>query len=296
MKRSGPMEAARPSGGLASLRETQFFIERLNVSNAETMPSHHYHNYYEFYYLYGGDRFYFIKDKTYHVKRGMFVLIKPYEIHSTINYGKSGYDRCLIMLKRSFVAELEALMSGVDLFGCFEKDIHLVSLSLQEQRFVEELLYSMNAEYRAKAPGHKAFLKTAVTQLLLIIARHGADTMDAEANGLRAAHKTVSKVAAYINNNYREAITLASISEQFFISPCYFSRIFTQVTGVSFNDYLNEVRVKEAQQLLMSTEKPVAEIAEMVGYKSSTHFGRKFGQIAGMTPGEYRRLKRGSGS
>ena len=292
MKRTSTAEIARPAGGLAELHDTEFYIVRNSTSKPETMLNHHYHNCYELYYLYDGDRYYFIKDKTYHIKRGTFVLIKPYEIHSTINYAKSGYDRFLVMLKHSFVAEQEALLPGINLFECFDKDIRLVSLGIQEQSFVEGLLFLIAGEYRNKAPMYEAILKTAVTQLLLIIARHTSDAADMIASGLQPTHKTVLEVEAYINHSYHERITLASISEKFFISPTYLSRIFNQVTGIPFKEYLNGVRIKEAQQLLATTDRSIADIAEIVGYKSSTQFGRRFGAIMGMSPGEYRRFKR----
>ena len=286
-------EATSPLGGLSVFHNTQFALERSSVSTPVTMKNHHYHNNYEIYYLYSGDRYYFIKDKTYHVKRGNLVLVKPYEIHCTMNYSKSGYDRCLIMFRHSFVAELERLAEGINLFECFERDIHLIPLSIQEQSFVEGLLFSMANEQRSQSEGYEAFLKTAMTQLLLITARHASQATEITASGLQSTHKTVSEVAAYINNSYHEDITLSGISEKFFISPCYFSRIFKRVTGISFNEYLNGVRTKEAQRLLATTDESVAAIAEAVGYKSATHFGRCFGAIAGMSPSEYRRMKRG---
>lgn len=286
-------EPQRPLGSLSVLHDTPFAIERQSVTTPATMKNHHYHNNYELYYLYSGDRYYFIKDRTYHVKRGNLVLVKPYEIHCTSNYSKSGYDRCLIMFKRSFVAEVEALMPGINLFECCDRDIHIIPLDIQEQSFVEGLLFSMTNEFKAKDVGYEAFLKTAMTQILLIVSRHASQVKEDYASGLGATHKTVSEVAAYINNNYNEDITLSGISERFFISPCYFSRIFKRVTGISFNEYLNGVRVKEAQRLLASTDESVAAIGEAVGYKSSTHFGRSFMCIAGMSPSEYRRIKRG---
>ena len=133
-----------------------------------------------------------------------------------------------------------------------------------------------------------------MAQLLLIIARHASELQDNSISDLRSNHKTVSEVAAYINNNFSQEITLASISEKFFISPCYFSRVFSRATGISFKEYLNGVRIKEAQQMLVNTNKTITNISEAVGYKTASHFGRNFTSIVGMTPSEYRRLRRGS--
>ena len=278
--------------GLSILHEFPFSIERVsNDSPPSVRKKHHYHNTYELYYLISGDRYYFIKDKTYHVKRGNLVLVKPYDIHTTSGVSKIGYDRYLIMFKKSFIGEL-AEGAGLNLFESYDKDIHLIELSYQEQSFVESLLSAMINEHKSEAPGHTDFLRAAMVQLLLITARHAtaAEVMTADVVPM---NKTVSAVAAYIINNYREDITLDSISEQFFISPCYFSRTFKRITGLSFTEYLNGVRVKEAQRLLATTDSSIVEICEAVGYKSTTHFGRSFKSITGMSPTEYRRIKRG---
>ena len=280
------------SGGLTILHDFPFSIQRMSHAAPMATKNHHYHNTYEVYYLYSGDRYYFIKDKTYHVKRGNLVLVKPYDIHCTSNFSKSGYDRCLIMFKRSFISEMAGLVGDANLFECFERDIHLIPLSFQEQAFVETLLSAMVNEHKAQSPGYRDFLRTAMVQLLLLASRHAQSAPEGADNDVSPTHKTVSAVAAYINNNYNEDISLESVSEKFFISPCYFSRTFKRVTGIAFNEYLNGVRIKEAQRMLATTDIGIAELAEKVGYKSTTHFGRSFKSITGMSPTEYRRIKK----
>ncbi len=278
--------------GMAIIYDLLFNIARVSVTAPTGARTYHYHDAYELYYLYSGDRYYFIKDKTYHVKPGNLVLIKPYDIHCTSNFSKSGYDRILITFKKSYLDGFRDLIKGINLFECFEKDIHIIQLSLQEQSFIESLLLSMLTEHKSGNLGHEYFLKTALIQLLVYMSRYSGQLEDGTQSFVNAAHKTVSKVAAYINNNYKEDITLASVSDMFFISPCYFSRTFKKVTGVPFSEYLNGVRIKEAQQILKKTDMSVAEVAEAVGYKSTTHFGRTFKSIVGVSPAEYKRRRR----
>ena len=279
------------SGELAIMHDFSFSIQRMNNPAPITKKKHHYHNTYELYYLYSGERYYFIKDKTYHVKRGNLVLIKAYDIHCTSDFSHSGYDRCLIMFKKSLLSDISEAI-GTNLFECFERDIHLIPLSFQEQSFVETLLTTMVSENKNEGAGHEDFIKAAMVQLLLLTARHADSAAESIGDGVVTANKTVSSVAAYINNNYNEDITLERVAEKFFISPCYFSRTFKRVTGLSFTEYLNGVRIKEAQRLLATEDMSISEICERIGYKSTTHFGRSFKAIVGMSPTEYRRIKR----
>ncbi len=269
-----------------------FKIERVSTTTPTSSRTHHYHDLYEIYYLYSGDRYYFIKDKTYHIKRGNMVLIKPYDIHSTSSSSKSGYDRILITFKKSYLNGFLEAVKDLNLFECFEKDIHVIPFTFAEQSLVESLLISMLNEYEREAPGYEYFLKSALVQLLLIVCRHSGQLDSTTQSYASAAHKTVSEVAAYINTRYFEDITLKTISDRFFISPCYFSRTFKRVTGIPFIEYLNGVRVKEAQRLLKQTEMSIVEVSEAVGFKSTTHFGRTFKGIVGISPIEYRSRRR----
>lgn len=279
--------------GMNITSDLLFRIERVSTNAPiPTARTHHYHDFYEIYYLYSGDRYYFIKDKTYHVKRGDLVLIKPYDVHCTSNFSKSGYDRFLINLKKSYLDGLLDLTGGINLFECFEKDIHIVKLNPQEQNYIENLLMAMLSEYRSENLGHEYFLKTSLVQLLIFASRYSGQMADDSQSYITPVHKTVSEVAAYINNNYKEDITLESVSEMFFISPFYFSRTFKRVTGVAFTEYLSSIRIKEAKRLIVKTDMSISEIAEAVGYKSSTHFGRTFKSMLGMSPSTYKRTHR----
>ncbi len=280
------------STGMAVMSDLLFRIERASVNVPVPGRTHHYHDSYEIYYLYSGDRYYFIKDKSYHIKRGDLVLIKPYDVHCTTNFSKSGYDRFLINVKKSYLDGLLGLTCGINLFECFEKDIHVVKLNPQEQSYVENLLLAMLSEYCSENLGHDYFLKTSLIQLLIFASRYSGQIVDSSQSYVSAVHKTVSEVAAYINNNYKEDITLESVSEKFFISPFYFSRTFKRVTGVAFTEYLANIRIKEAKRLIAKTDMSISDIAEAVGYKSSTHFGRTFKSMIGMPPTTYKRIHR----
>jgi AraC-like DNA-binding protein len=277
---------------MAATSDQPFRIERTSTNLPIQGSPHHYHDTYEIYYLYSGDRYYFIKDKSYHIQRGDLVLIKPYDVHCTTNFSKSGYDRFLINVKKSYLDGLLELSGGINLFECFEKDIHVVKLNPQEQSYIENLLLAMLSEYCSDNLGHEYFLKTSLVQLLIFASRYSGQMIDDSQSYVSAVHKTVSEVAAYINNNYKEDITLESISDKFFISPFYFSRTFKRVTGVAFTEYLSGIRIKEAKRLISNTDMSMSDIAESVGYKSSTHFGRTFKSMIGMSPSTYKRISR----
>ena len=73
------------------------------------------------------------------------------------------------------------------------------------------------------------------------------------------------------------------------LKPVLISRFFRKATGNSFTDFVNRVRISRACQLLMDTEQPISHICYEVGFNSAANFNRRFLEIKGMTPSDFRR-------
>lgn len=101
--------------------------------------------------------------------------------------------------------------------------------------------------------------------------------------------KRIEDVLRYIDENYAQYdISLKTVAEEMELSYKYVSDAFKKETGKNFLEYLHEIRSRKAKELLASTEIPIAEIGEKIGYLSSNTFIKTFKKINGMTPGEYR--------
>lgn len=166
---------------------------------------------------------------------------------------------------------------------------HVHIYDLKGCAFLESLFDTMLASYGAGTANSEAYLKTALMQLLIFMSENGSRTDAPSLDYASPTHRMICEITAYINNNFCENITLASISEHFFISPCYFSRTFKAMTGLSFTEYLNNVRIKEALECLEKTDMSILNIAQSVGFAGNTHFGRVFKSIVGMSPMAYRK-------
>lgn len=99
---------------------------------------------------------------------------------------------------------------------------------------------------------------------------------------------TIEKVRQYLLEHYAEQITLKELSDRFYMSNTYLSSKFKNRTGSSFVDYLTEVRIKKAKELLLYSDRKIPEIASLVGYDDYTYFGKVFKKNTGYTPLEYR--------
>lgn len=98
----------------------------------------------------------------------------------------------------------------------------------------------------------------------------------------------IQKALDYIHTHYAEDLNREDLADIVFLSPSYFSKLFKQVTNMSFTDYLITVRMEEAIKLL-STQTKIGDIGIKVGYQSRNRFFINFRQYTGYSPTEYRR-------
>ena len=102
--------------------------------------------------------------------------------------------------------------------------------------------------------------------------------------------KPIRMAKQYIQEHYNEAISLETVSSEVGFNPAYFSTIFKKATGQNFMDYVKEVRINSAKDLLIHTSLDVAEIAQSVGYSDIKYFSRLFRKATNLTPSDYRKL------
>jgi YesN/AraC family two-component response regulator len=102
-------------------------------------------------------------------------------------------------------------------------------------------------------------------------------------------------IAAYIEDRYREDLSLAGLAQMACMNKFSFCRAFKNRFGLSFLSYLNTVRLRKAANLLEDPHLNVTGIATFVGYDNVAHFGRAFRAVYGMSPTEYRRSGKSGG-
>jgi two-component system response regulator YesN len=100
--------------------------------------------------------------------------------------------------------------------------------------------------------------------------------------------KLIGIVKDYIEKNYNENLTLNKIAEITYLNPNYFCEFFKEETSQTFIDYLTNVRIKKAKELLKDVRVKVYEVSDIVGYNDSAYFCRVFKKIVGVTPSQFR--------
>lgn len=138
--------------------------------------------------------------------------------------------------------------------------------------------------WRVRPLGYELRVRSLALQILYeIFQQHHLQDID--------PHKIrlVEEASRFIRANYQQKLTLADIAQSSTLSPTYFGSIFRRVTGQTPIEYLNETRVRVAQDLLTSTSISVSEAASEVGVEDLPYFSRMFKKYTGFSPSEFRR-------
>ncbi|MDQ8734188.1 response regulator [Paenibacillus sp. LHD-38] len=99
----------------------------------------------------------------------------------------------------------------------------------------------------------------------------------------------IEDIAEYIEQHPHEEITLQDISERFFLSREYISRKFKQETNGNLSDFIAEVRIKRAKELLANGQLKISQVAELVGFQDEKYFSRVFKKRTNCSPNDYRK-------
>ena len=100
--------------------------------------------------------------------------------------------------------------------------------------------------------------------------------------------KAVNECMDYIHYHLHEKITVAILAQHVHLNPTYLSELFARETGTSLSQYITDKRMEAAENMLKYSEYSFNEIAQILAYRSQSHFTKVFKKHSGMTPGEYR--------
>ena len=149
-----------------------------------------------------------------------------------------------------------------------------------------QLMQDILRQFQENTAIHEAVLSEQITKLLtyLLNSRTNDTLRD-------STEQVVSNTLAFVNEHFRERLSLEDLARNAHLSPYYFTRIFTEETGYTPHQYLIATRLNSAKFLLLNTELSVKDIAFSSGFHSETGFCNTFKKWEGMTPSVYRQPK-----
>jgi two-component system response regulator YesN len=108
---------------------------------------------------------------------------------------------------------------------------------------------------------------------------------------LELSGTAVETIKRWISANYNQHADLNTLAGMVFLTPSYLSKLFKQETGLTLTDYVIEIRIRKAKQLLKNApDLKIHEIGTEVGYPDPAYFNKLFKKVVGVTPNEYKRI------
>jgi AraC-like DNA-binding protein len=138
-------------------------------------------------------------------------------------------------------------------------------------------------ELRRSANGHTR--KT-------LVERHPALPESIRLTAEHHKHQALHKVLQHIDQHFRESVDQKQLAQRCGMTPFRFSRLFKEVVGIGFTDYILHKRMDFAKELLDNSQMPITSIGYEAGFKDPSYFARAFKQSCGYTPSEYRQAHR----
>lgn len=254
--------------------ENQVFYIR---KNDDVAGASHWHDCFEIEFIIEGSCTEVLNGVGRDVKRGDITLITPTDLHEVRNIDS------LVIYNMMFAAET---IDNEILNTILLKSANTFSWSLSDRDFAYALniLEYADTEFHQKNKNYERFMIDTINQLLTIILRM-SDTEISERKEL-----SMRSAALYIRMNFKRNPTLEDVAQAVNLNPAYFSVKFHEIMGVSYKEYLNDIKLNFASKALKNNrEMSVSEICYESGFGSLSHFHREFKEKFGCTPLEFRR-------
>jgi len=266
---------------------TRIYIEKQIRVPTFTMTYEHSHNFYEIFYLKTGSCVYTVNNNLHHLSAGELFIVKPGDTHGTHYEGTVPCERIVIYcdldsLPPQFVEKHDNILTGFSHSG----KVIMVKKSLSR---LENLLEQMLEENNIPDEYSYDFLSLQLIALILNIQRNGIFVYEQMKPFSDLSISTdIENALRYVAQNFSLAITLEDVAEEINLSPTYLSKKFKKITGLTFKEYVNYIRIRQACQMLITTDDNITKIAVNCGFNSSNYFKDCFRRVIGVSPRAFR--------
>lgn len=262
------------------------YIERQVRVPSFTMSYEHFHNYYEVFYLKTGSCIYSVNNHLHHLTSGDVFIVTPGDSHSTSYEGLVPCERIVVYCMPEVLPELFR-EKHADICNKLSRSGKVVLVKKGQQQ-IETLLNTMLEENNIPDEYSYELLQLQMLELLLTLQRNGIFVYEQIQQDTGISHD-IEEALQYIAQNFSMPLTLEEVSRKINLTPTYLSRKFKKETGTTFKEYLNYIRIRQACQMLITTDDSVTKIAVNCGFNSSNYFKDCFRRINGVSPRAFRK-------
>ncbi len=157
----------------------------------------------------------------------------------------------------------------------------LCHLTQKKYELIQQMAQSLFDDMDKSTPFSKFSAKTTINNIIINIIKNSNITVN-------PVPQHIQVITSYVNRNFNTDLTLEALAGTFNMSANYLGKLFKKHLNMSYNDYLNTVRIKYACHMISSSRIGIKEIAFSSGYSSTEYFHTVFKKHTGFTPMQYR--------
>jgi len=255
------------------------------------------HEYFEVLYLCSGSAICHVQGRSFPFEEGDLVVLKS-TLQNAIEWRSSPPGRLVALLFDPDLIRCDGAGDGAEYLAPFllqDSDFpHVVTAKTGVPRDVLEFMLRIRSELPTSSSTACLAVRTYLKTLLMLLVNHYSrhtGTVQIYQHQQRAVER-LRPVFQRLDENCGSAIQVGDAARMCGMSETHFMSAFKHVTGVSFMKYLNQCRIQRAQDLLVRTDRSIADISLDIGYCDQSYFSAVFRKLAGTTPAAYRRHNR----
>ena len=265
------------------MNEKLIFTTIHRREGAWSMANLHSHEYFELYFLCKGKRQLLFEDKIAELEEGSLAVISPFTMHKTEG---GTFERINLCIAPDAVsADTREVLAY---FSTFSK----LTLNANAFQTVRELLDELLMLEESTEKGCFEQKRILCEYLMYFIRKHARMREDTLIHSEVKMPPALLHILRYVNTHFHEKITLGALSEQFFLSEVTLCTYFKQYLNLTFGEYISQLRVAKAKELLRTTRRSMDEIAVALGLGSANYFGLFFKKHVGISPLKFRKESR----
>ncbi|MBY0147762.1 AraC family transcriptional regulator [Neobacillus niacini] len=274
------------------LKEATFIPDRtfpINIFLTKDIPLH-WHDHMEWIFIKNGKARIQIDDVFVCLQKGEIAFVNSKQLHAAWMVDEN--TEIIAIVFNEAIVRNSGLDNTENLYFSpyLNQQLKLPNFIRKDEKHTSQIIASITNlvyEFEQKKTGYELLIKAELFRIFGLIFRNYGYLKQQYTNRYQKNYN-LTALLDYLREHYHDEISVNVASKMVNLSPNHFCKVFKKVTGKTLIEYVQLLRINEAEKMLLETNLPVTEIAEKVGFGSITYFGRVFKKIKNASPSAIR--------